>query len=163
MRDQRRRDAAPHSVAGGRLQSRPKRNATRGRAQRAPTTLPPRSSACPKQHPLPSCPIALQEKVAALRGLAGVLQSNTRHSRQRLRGDVERQSLNINQDFIQAFQGVQEVRTERWKAPCVWLLSYRRGSGCPQQRVSAAAGVRLPRLWRLFSCLGSDEAYPLDT
>lgn len=51
----------------------------------------------------------LQEVVLALRGLAGLLDDNTKHSRQRLRGDIEKQSLHINQEFVAAFAPVQQV------------------------------------------------------
>ena len=52
----------------------------------------------------------MQEVVLALRGLGGLLHDNSKHGRQKLRGDIEKQSLQVNQDFITAFAPVQDVR-----------------------------------------------------
>ncbi|XP_013389501.1 conserved oligomeric Golgi complex subunit 6-like [Lingula anatina] len=49
-----------------------------------------------------------KEMLEALKALSSFFSENTLRNRRNLRGDVERRSLAINEDFIQAFQQVKE-------------------------------------------------------
>ena len=47
----------------------------------------------------------------ALKAVSVFFKENSLRSRRNLRGDIERRSLAINEDFLQVFQGVKEVST----------------------------------------------------
>ena len=53
----------------------------------------------------------------ALKALSTFFGENSLRTRRNLRGDIERRSLAINEEFLQTFQGVKNV----CKLPCILL------------------------------------------
>lgn len=51
----------------------------------------------------------LQDVLEALKSLSGFFNENSIRSRRSLRGDIERRSIVINEDFIESFKLVKEV------------------------------------------------------
>eukprot|EP00047_Mylnosiga_fluctuans_P019083 m.78466 g.78466 ORF g.78466 m.78466 type:complete len:660 (+) comp7966_c0_seq2:23-2002(+) len=49
-----------------------------------------------------------EDVVEALRGLSGFFKSNTKRARANLRGDLERRSLIVNEEFLAALEGVHK-------------------------------------------------------
>ena len=54
----------------------------------------------------------MQEMLEALKSLSVFFTENNLRSRRNLRGDIERRSLTINEDFVDSFRLVKEVRTQ---------------------------------------------------
>ena len=50
-----------------------------------------------------------QEMLEALKSLSGFFVENNLRSRRNLRGDIERRSLVINEEFVECFRHVKEV------------------------------------------------------
>lgn len=53
-----------------------------------------------------------QEMLEALKALSVFFNENTLRTRRNLRGDIERRSLAINEEFAHIFKEVKEVRFE---------------------------------------------------
>lgn len=51
----------------------------------------------------------LQDVLEALKSLSGFFNENNIRTRRSLRGDIERRSIVINEDFIESFKLVKEV------------------------------------------------------
>ena len=62
-----------------------------------------------------------QEMLEALKSLSGFFTENNLRTRRNLRGDVERRSLAINEEFVQSFRAVIEVQAA---LTFIELLSY---------------------------------------
>lgn len=67
------------------------------------------------------CPF--QEMLEALKALSVFFTENSLRTRRNLRGDIERRSLAINEEFAQIFKEVKEV-TEFCKKMCYKLNMY---------------------------------------
>jgi hypothetical protein len=50
-----------------------------------------------------------QDMLEALKALSAFFNENSLRSRRNLRGDIERRSLSINEDFVEAFKDVKLV------------------------------------------------------
>lgn len=48
--------------------------------------------------------------ISSLEALSGFYEENTLKSRRHLRGDVEKRSMSINKQFLEAFEQVDQVR-----------------------------------------------------
>lgn len=59
-----------------------------------------------------------QEMLEALKALSVFFTENSLRTRRNLRGDIERRSLAINEEFAQIFKEVKEV-TESFPIKCV--------------------------------------------
>ena len=54
-------------------------------------------------------PTDFQEMLEALKSLSTIFTENNLRNRRNLRGDIERRSLVINQEFVDSFRVVKEV------------------------------------------------------
>lgn len=52
----------------------------------------------------------LKDALEALKSLSGYFNENNIRTRRNLRGDIERRSIAINEDFVESFKIVQEAR-----------------------------------------------------
>lgn len=55
------------------------------------------------------CVLCVQEMLEALKALSVFFTENSLRTRRNLRGDIERRSLGINEEFAQIFKQVKEV------------------------------------------------------
>lgn len=55
--------------------------------------------------------LCFQEMLEALKSLSAFFTENSLRTRRNLRGDIERRSLSINEEFVRIFKDVKEVRS----------------------------------------------------
>lgn len=51
-----------------------------------------------------------KELLEAMKTLSGFVKENTIRSRKNLRSDIEKRSLNLNEEFLDTFKNVKEVK-----------------------------------------------------
>ena len=64
-----------------------------------------------KYAPVDQISILCQDMLEALKSLSTFFTDNNLRSRRNLRGDIERRSLAINEEFVDSFKLVKEVST----------------------------------------------------